>query len=210
MNAKRTRLLMFASLGALFVVFIAVIFIGSSILTHKSKDVINLKLQSTVLDNQLTSLAQAKKDVNQYAYFNQVAKTVIPSDKDQAQAVLDIFHLATQSGIMIQSITFPASNLGSNGSSATGSSSSAISQAKPVEGIKGLYSVELNITPLTGAQVPAGENVTYAKFLNFLGHIENNRRTAQITQVNIQPVNNSGEPSGYINFTLTINIFIKP
>jgi hypothetical protein len=210
MNSKRTRLIMLVLLGALFVVFVVAIFMGSSILTHKSKKLVDLKLQSTVLDSQLTSLVQAKKDVSQYAYFNEVAGTVIPNDKDQAQTVIDIFQLANQSGIMIQNITFPASNLGASGASATGSSSNAISQAKSVSGIKGLYSLELNITPLTGAQTPADKNVTYAKFLDFLGRIENNRRTAQITQVNIQPISNGGGPSQFINFSLTINIFIKP
>jgi hypothetical protein len=210
MNAKRTRLIMFASLGILFVMFIATISVGSSILAQKSKKMVALKLQSSVLDSQLTSLAQAKKDVSQYAYFNEVAETVIPSDKDQAQTVLDIFQLAEQSGIMIQSITFPASTLGTSGASATSSSTKAISQAKSVEGIKGLYSVELNITPLSGAQTPTDKMVTYAKFLDFLGRIESNRRTAQITQVNIQPISNGGDLSQFINFTLTINIFIKP
>ena len=210
MNAKRTRLILLALLGVLSVIFVAAIFMGSSVLASKSKKMVALKLQSTVLDNQLTSLAQAKKDVSQYAFFNEVAESVIPSDKDQAQTVLDVFQLANQSGIMIQNITFPASNLGTGGTSATSSGAKAISQAKAVQGINGLYSVELNITPLTGAQTPANKNVTYSKFLDFLGRIENNRRTAQVTQVNIQPVSSGGGPSKFINFSLTINIFIKP
>jgi hypothetical protein len=209
MNAKRTRLLMLAFLGSLFAIFIICIFVGSSMLSHKSKEMVDLKLQSTVLDNQLTSLIQAKKDVSQYAYFNKVAKTVIPSDKDQARTVIDIFKIAIQSGIMIQNISFPTSTLGVGGTSATASdSSTVISQAKPVDGITGLYSVQLNITPLTGDKAPVDKNVTYTKFLNFLSRIENNRRTAQITQVTIQPSGTSN--NGVISFTLTINIFIKP
>ena len=210
MSAKRTRLMLLTILAGLIIIFVVVIFMGSSVLASKSKKMVALKLQSTVLDSQLTSLAQAKKDVSQYAYFNEVAGSVIPSDKDQAQTVLDIFQLANQSGIMIQNITFPASNLGIGGTSATSSGARAISQAKAVQGISGLYSVELNITPLTGTQAPADKNVTYAKFLDFLGRIENNRRTAQVTQVNIQPVSSNGGPSQFINFSLTINIFIKP
>jgi hypothetical protein len=132
-----------------------------------------------------------------------VATSVIPNDKDQAEAVLEINQLAQAAGISISSITFPSSTLGSK-TSAAASASKAISQAVPVPGIPGLYSLELTITPQVGASTPTDKQVTYAKMLDFLNRIENNRRTAQISQVNIEP------NGGQINFTLVLNIFIKP
>lgn len=211
MSTKNTRLMLLGALGILCILFITVIFAGSSILGSKSNKLVDLKLQSTVLDGQLISLAQAKKDVSQYAYFNDIATTVIPNDKDQAQTVLDIFHFADQSGILIQNVTFPASTLGVGSSSTSSTNTKVISQAKPVQGISGLYSLQLNISPLTGVtQIPNNKRVTYDKFLDFLSRIENNRRTAQVNQISIQPFNDTSGPTQFINFTLTINIFIKP
>jgi hypothetical protein len=64
----------------------------------------------------------------------------------------------------------------------------------------------LIITPQTGSEVPANLQVTYPKILAFLKSIEDNRRTAQITQVLITPPEKQGDS---FTFTLTVNIFIK-
>jgi hypothetical protein len=214
-NSKRLRLVLIALIALGAVLFVAICILGLSKLEEKSKEVVEWKLKSRTVEAQQANFAQAKIDVEKYGYFKQVAKTVIPADKDQAQAVLDIFQLADQSGIALQSVTFAASTLGAKPTS-TGSASSAattqaaLSQAQPVEGIKGLYSLELTITPDLGAQVPANKRATYAKLLDFLQRIERNRRTAQISQVTVQPQTDTSGNSQSINFSLTTSIFIKP
>lgn len=212
MSPSRIRLVLLGALAGVGLLFFVIIFSGLGILSAKNQKLIELKQQIKTVDAQSANLAASKKQVEQYSYFNAVAKTVLPGDKDQAQAVLDIFTLADQSGIAIASITFPASNLGAkaaapaSNNAATASPANAISQAKAVEGIAGLYSLELIISPQTGTGVPDAKRATYSKLLDFLGRIERNRRTAQITQVNIQPQASDQT----INFTMTINIFIKP
>lgn len=219
MNQNRMRLVLISALTGASLVFLIIVVGGLGILSAKSQRLVELKLRSKTIDAQSSSLAASKKQVEKYAYFNDIAKSVLPSDKDQAQAVLDIFSLADQSGIAIASVTFPASSLGNKAVPTAGASgnnavtappASVISQAKPVEGIAGLYSLELTISPQSGPGVPDVKRVTYSKLLDFLGRIEHNRRTAQITQVNIQPQGADGGPGQFINFTMTINIFIKP
>jgi len=216
LNSKNIRLILIGSLGLLSIVFFATVFLGLSALSGKSDSLVKLKSQSQNTDNRLNNLEQAKKEVDKYNYFKDVAETVIPSEKNQAETVLEIYQMAQQSGISIQSITFPASTLGQNtGTPAPGAptdatsaaaSQTALTQAKPVAGIAGLYSLELTITPDSGKDVPPAQQVTFPKMLDFLKRIENNRHTAQITQVGIQPATDSQT----LSFTLTINIFIKP
>jgi hypothetical protein len=194
---------MLGVLGLCVLGFIVISVQGLSMLKKQSDEMVNLKLKNRTADAQLSNLEVAKKEIDKYSYFKKVASSVIPNDKDQAQAVLDILDIANQSGITIQSVTFPSSDLASK------TTTKAISQSKPVAGIPGLYSVELTITPATGAAVAVDKQVTYAKVLDFLNRIENNRRTAQISQVNIQPIS-SPDGNNQINFGLTINIFIKP
>lgn len=220
MDSKRLRLVLQILLGVGAIFFVIFIVTGSSLLNSKSEEVIKLKLKDKTAEAQLSSLAGAKKDLETYGYFKDIARSVIPNDKNQAQAVLDIFQLANEAGLSISSVTFPTSSLGTSASKSTDSSTqtdakaasnkTVLSQAKPVEGIPGLYSIELTISSETGTQVPADKQATYLKLLNFLKKLENNRRTAQITQVNIQPASDEAGPSGTVNFTLTINIFIKP
>lgn len=212
MNIKRLRLILVILLAGVMVLFVAVNILGMAFLSSKSSQLVKQRLESKSLDSQLASLSGAKKEVEQYAYFNNIAKTVIPSDKDQAQAVLDISQLASQAGIGIASVTFPASTLGAGAAATSGTAGakSPITQAKPVDGIPGVYSLELSIAPQTGPGVPADKVVTYTKLLDFLKRIENDRRTAQVTQVNIQPQGTDTGPNQLVNFTITINIFIKP
>lgn len=215
MNSKRLRLILIGLLAVGALLFVVVCVSGLSALQEKSKKVVELKLKSRTVDSQLTNFAQAKNEVEKYSYFKQVAKTVIPNDKDQAQAVLDVFQLANESGIALQSVTFSASTLGVRSTSTTGNAQSAttqtiLSQAKPVDGIPGLYSIELTVSPDTSTQVPADKRASYPKLLDFLDRIEHNRRTAQVTQVNVQPQGSDAGSSQFINFSLIINIFIKP
>lgn len=213
MSSSRMRLILMAGLGLSILIFLLIGFSGKNMISNMSQKMVELKLKNTTANAQLANLASAKKQVEQYAYFNDVAKTVLPSDKNQAQAVLDISQMADESGIAIQSITFPTSTLGvaaekkTDEDAAKASTSTAISQAKPVEGISGLYSLSLTITPQSGPGTPADKQVTYGKFLDFLSRIENNRRTAQIASVTVQPATGT---AGQFSFQITINIFMKP
>ncbi len=216
LNSKNLRLVMMGTLTLLVIIFFVITSSGLSLISAKSKSLVDLKAKSQSTDNELLNLEQSKRDVEKYAYFKDVAKTVIPSDKNQAESVLEIFQMASASGLSLQSITFPVSNLGLRATTTTtttpqdatsaSSTASVLTQAKPVADIPGLYSLELTISPESGPLVPAALQITYPKMLDFLSRIENNRHTAQITQVIVQPPTKTQS----LSFTLTVNIFIKP
>ncbi|MBX4190882.1 hypothetical protein KW794_02225 [Candidatus Saccharibacteria bacterium] len=220
LDSKNLRLVLLGSLGFSTLLFIVILLLGLSVLGKESQKMVSLKVQNQTAEAQLENLEQAKKQVEQYSFFKDVTKTVIPSDKDQAAAVIEIYNIAQESGINVQSITFPQSSLGlttgttssTSQQDATSKSTSAkiISQAKPVSGIAGLYSLELTIVPQSDSKTPANKQITYDKMLDFLRRIENNRHTAQITDVNISPAAAAGNTSSGLTFSLSINIFIKP
>ncbi|OGL24727.1 hypothetical protein A3A68_02385 [Candidatus Saccharibacteria bacterium RIFCSPLOWO2_01_FULL_48_13] len=230
MSSSRLRLILRMVLGVGIILFIFVTWQGLATLSSKSKQLVDLKLKEKTATAQISSLAVAKKEVETYRYFNGVAKTVIPDDKNQAEAVADIAMFASRSGFGIDSITFPTSTLGggskttkptestpanpsgqsSSTSANTASPQAALSQAKAVPGVPGLYSLELTVVSEAGQQVPINRKVTYIKLLDFLKKLENNRRTAQITDVSIKPETGAAGPDLYLVFTLKINVFIKP
>lgn len=207
------HLVLLAVVGLSVIIFIGVMVEGLSMLSSKSRQLVDLKVKSATVNAQLSNLVQTKKDVEKYSFFKSVAQTVIPSDKDQAEAVLELNQMAAQAGIVLQSIAFPASNLGTSAAAtsttttpSTTSTSNIISQAKPVQGIPGLYSLQLTITVDSSSTLPAVQQATYAKMLDFLNRLENNRRTAQITQVLVQPATDTTA----FSFSLETNVFIKP
>lgn len=208
MNSRR---IFFAMIGLLVLIIglaIGGTWFGNKVFQKQSKQLIELKLEEQLIREQETALLQANKDINKYADLEKVAKTIVPQDKDQAEAIREINNLAQASGIGIAGISFPSSSLGQTAPKPTtedGASvpavpgSSAPTQVKPVEGIVGVYSLELNI-------VPTNNPITYDQFITFLSKLENNRRTAQITKISIQPQVGSNR----LTFEVTLNIYIKP
>jgi hypothetical protein len=199
----------YGMLGAVVLMVGAVIgsvVLGNLLLKKQSDKLVNLKVDASVIEAQQTSLIQAKKDVEKYAELGTIAKQVVPQDKDQARAVREIVNLADQSGIKIASVTFPSSSLGQKAATATTDSSSSaaaspLTQAKPVAGIDGLYQLDITIASDTARPT------TYTRLISFLNRLEQNRRTAQVSQITIQP---DTKNRLNLNFTVTLTVYIKP
>jgi hypothetical protein len=209
MNTKRIT---FVMIGVLILLVLAVCgsaYIASGMLDKRAKTLSDLKLKNEVLAAEQHSLVKAKEDVAKYAPLASIAKTIVPQDKDQAQAVREIINLANESGITPSSITFPSSNLGSPvaAGAATGApvagaaAKNNLSQLLPVKGNPGLYILQITITQDATSAVP------YDRFVAFLDKLEQNRRTAQVSNVVLQP---SATSRNMLSFTLTVNQYIKP
>src|SRR5579884_2648525 len=124
LNSQTFWLILIGLLIFLSVGFFTTASYGMSLLQKKSNDMAQLKAQNQKAQDELNSLQLAKKEVQKYSYFKAVASSVIPSDKNQAEAVLEIYQMASQAGIGLQSVTFPASTLGQAAAvSATGAGS---------------------------------------------------------------------------------------
>jgi len=210
-NSKRVYFLTLGLLGLLIIGLIGGTYGVNSLLQSRSQKLVNLKLKSQTLDKQQIGLNNAKKQVAQYTELAQIAKTVVPQDKDQAEAVREIANLASASGIgQLSSVTFPASTLGGTTTTVPGSTATpkpsaggaaTLTQLTPVVGIPGVYELQITITQSSDNRVP------YDQFLTFLTKLEQNRRTAQVASITLQPDNKN---TSMVAFTLIINEFIKP
>jgi len=65
----------------------------------------------------------------------------------------------------------------------------------------GVYNLQIIIQEGTNSPVP------YSKFIDFLSRLEQNRRTAQVTSIVLQPLATDRDN---VSFTLTLNEYIKP
>jgi hypothetical protein len=98
----------------------------------------------------------------------------------------------------LSSITFPTSTLGSI---SAGASNPNLTQLLPVAGISGVYELQITITQDSSSRIP------YSQFITFLSKLEQNRRTAQVSSITVQP---DAQHPNNVAFTLIINEFIKP
>ncbi len=212
MSPKRVYFAMIGTLLLFGMLFVASIVLGNQQFEKQSNRLLELKIDTRTLDEQQTSLIQAKKDIEKYADLHNIAKTVVPQEKDQAKTVREIINIADAAGVKIGSVTFPSSTLGQTQPKATapaegGSPAPAtpapppITQVKPVDNIKGLYVLEITVQSDASAPVP------YSQLIDFLSRLEKNRRTAQVTTITVKPSSISRD---MVTFNLVINVYIKP
>lgn len=196
MNTKKIHYLIMAGTGLLAISLVICLSLGLNILRKHSDGLAEVNLESQVLQNQQTNLAKAQKAIDQYSELNDIARTIVPKDKDQARTVRDISTIAGDLNIKLSSITFPASSLGDSKKTTVKET-----QVSPVKNIKGVY--QMQITVQQDSQIP----VSYGTFLKFLERLESNRRTAQVTNITITP---STSQPGKLSFNLTLGTYIKP
>lgn len=184
-----------------------------SLLQTKSEQLVSLRAQQASYSEQQVGLTRANKDIAEYSELYSIAKSIVPENKNQAEAVRQIVKLAADNSVSLGSISFPSSTLGSTpGSAATGANSlspapkvndsaAALSQLTPVVGSPGVYVMPITVSSNT--QQPS----TYPQLINFLADMERNRLTAEVTTISILPAAGS---SSRLSFTLTVNTYIKP
>ncbi len=180
---------------------------STKILKKESDKLVDLKLENRLLEDQQSALSVAKKSIDKYKELDKIARTVLPQDKDQAKAVRELVNLSGESGIRLSSITFPSSNLGIvqpvplNKDGQKKPATPAETQVKPVAGIPGVYEMEINVK-----QDPTLP-ISYPAFINFLSKLENNRRTAQVSNISVTPYD---QDRSKLVMNMTLKLYIKP
>lgn len=208
MNSKR---MFFAMLGGIVVLVglcAAGTYFANNMIISEGKKLNELKLEDAVGDKKIANLQQAKKDIAKYEELEMIAKSVVPQDKDQANTVIELVNMAKESGITITAIEFPESQLGmvTKGKKSTSAKNaptvdSKTTQLTPLESPKGVYSMEIQV------QTDQEDPIRYSQLLNYLKKLENNRRTAQVSNISITPEEGNRQ---MVTFTLTLNSFVKP
>jgi hypothetical protein len=196
------------------------IYFGLERLSEKSDEIAELKTTSMILEEQQVSLARANQEIKKFEELDAIARAVVPQDKDQARTVREIVKMGNDNKITFSNISFDNSDLGNKVKKApapqpeaneAGEESASseedlppppppvnITQANPVDGMPGVFEMELSITS------DINNPVVYSNFINFLEQLEQNRRTARVSSVTITPV------EGGLNFSLTLGVFIRP
>lgn len=218
MSSRKMYFVMCGLVALLVCLLLGVLVIGNNQLQRQSEQLKAAKLDQQSLSEQQTALVKAKRDIEKYAELRDVAKSIVPQDKDQARAVREIDRYARESGVALKSIAFDDSTLGQQpaqpkaqpqqeGQATTPTPqtqtppANPLTQAKPVPNIPGVYSMPIIITS-------ADDVNRYPNFISFLSKLENNRRTAQVVKISITPVTKNG--TNYVNFVLELNLFVKP
>jgi hypothetical protein len=196
MNAKRTYFLLIGCICLALAVLFGGVYGATTLLQQSAKQLVDAKTHNAILAEKQTQLTKAKADIVKYQSLGDIAKNIVPQDKDQAETVREIVTVAGNTGLKLGSITFPASTLGG-----TGAAAAKPSQLVPVKNISGVYSLDITV------QADTASPITFSRFVSFLDALEHNRRTALVKGVSITP--DAANPS-LLTFTLNISEYVKP
>ncbi len=213
MNSKKFYFILLSTVGLLIIALIGGAYFADGLFKKQAGVLLEARSKSLALESKQQQLIKAKNDIVKYKSLGEIAKSVVPQDKDQAQTIREIVKLADASGIKLGSITFPSSTLGAAlaapvkpveptaGAAAPAPVAAPQSQLKAVPDIPGVF--DLAIIVQSDSTAPAD----YGQFIDFLAALENNRRTAIVSGITLTP--DTKDPS-LISFTLNINEYIKP
>lgn len=200
MNSRKFFYILVAIVALINIGGIAAVVYGKKVLNTQSDKLTELKVESGTLEDVQRSLVTAKKDIEQYADIEKISKAVVPQEKDQARTVREIIKLAEESSIKIASVSFPTSSLGAKAAGGAPTPTTTTTQTQKVDGINGVERLEVTVSSNTS------NPVRYTDFLAFLQKLEQNRRTSQVSNINIQPV---ADDRTLLTFSLVLNVYIK-
>jgi hypothetical protein len=196
MTAKNTHKLLMTVLILLIIIAASALIVSSYIMQKSANKLIQAKLDNVGYDSEEQTYLQARKDLDEYSALNEIIQKILPKNKDQAQAVSELYKIGDETGITIASVTFPSSTLGQKSSS-----SNSVTQAKAVDGMTGVLGIDIAIE----LQPASGASISYDNMISFLQKVEVNRRSMQIKQITV----NADTVNGGVTFNMTLTIFVK-
>lgn len=218
-NSKRLFFFLSATLVLLGIGTIALTVYTNIWLSKKADGLVSLKLETKGLEEKQIVNQKAANYLKDNEATSDLLEKIVPKNKDQAKTIAELLKISEEIGVTINTMTFPASELGNNATgktvvgttpTAAAANSTAITQAKPVVNIPGLLGIEVSLSQIDRLGSDSGSGITYKQLLGFLEAVEKNRRTMQIKTLQISPLKSAtGSISGYA-LTLTMNIYVKP
>lgn len=224
MNAKRFNMIMIGVFVLLVAACIGLTVYANIWLTERSKQLTGTKLDTLALEQKQRAAQKAQAELLENQETIAMLEKIVPKSKDQANTLAELLTIAKETGVLINSITFPSSELGTvakpTTTAATGDAAAttpaqpatpSVTQAKPVDGISGLLGVAVTLSQIDRQGGESGSGITYDQMIRLIEAIEKNRRTMQIKTLQIQPLQDpSGNGIGGYSLTMSLNIYVKP
>ncbi len=167
------------------------LFWGDSVLNMRADEISQLKADQEDLDVRIENAKNLRDQLSEFDDISSLTKEVLPDTKTQENIVGELISIAANRGISLESINF----VGGAGES----NNVELSQAEAVEGIPGVFSIQISTSLST----------SYANILNILEDIEGNKRRFEVTDISISP---TASEDGITNFSASLQIvtYIKP
>lgn len=174
MLVARINLALKISIAVLTVLVLGVVVFADHQLSSTAQETAKLKAESELAKEQVQAYTLTKNRVQQLDYVDELANKVLPVEEDQSIVVAELTQFALRSNLTITQLTFEDSTQPSTALKSTGSTTQP--RTTIPSGVK-IKSASISLAP----------DARYADVITFLRTIEDNRRRAQVTDVNLTP-----------------------
>lgn len=155
---------------------------------HVAEETAGLKSKLEVNTKQIKQYETTKKKVDSLSDVNELAEKILPKQQEQSLTVAELSQFALRSRLKIVNITFKDSD-----------------EKKPVKGDtkkKTTIPSGVRVVPLT---IQFQEGAEYQYILDFLKYVEDNRRTMQVTNISLTPMDTDRRK--FKDVTVDINLY---
>lgn len=190
MKPKKFFYSLCAGLGLSVVVILYGIYWANGQLGSRSETLTQMSSELADLDERIQNAKQLESELEDLTETSQLVLEVLPDSKSQENIVGELISIASGRGIELENITF-----GGN----AGSTTPETSQTERVEGLAGVYSIE----------VKSSFTTTYENLLTFLEDLETNKRRLEVIEIGISPKDTPSGPALF-SASLTILTYLKP
>jgi hypothetical protein len=203
-SSKKVYFALIVAFTLLTASIFGMLYFSKNFLSKSEDELIAAKLEIIKQEEIEKTYRDNINNLEKFAQTASILEEVIPKEKDQAVAVREIDAIAKQNGMVINTLSFPSSDLNkkaatpTTGSTATTAKTTAVSQAKPIKGLTGVLGIDINVE-LRSANEGA---ISTDQLLGMLRALENNRRNMRVTSINY----NAGDQT----VDIKLIIFIKP
>lgn len=188
-STKRTFYALLAINVILVGCIVGVYFFATKYAKQKSTEIAVLKADIETNDQKLTSYKELESSLSKSKELEQIAKEVLPQDKNQSVALNEIEEFAKNAGINIKQITF---------NTPSGKATSGPTLTSP-SSLKGVSVLSVGVK---------ADKMQYEQLLAFLKEVESNRRRMQVTSISLAPSTTS---LGTLERAdLSIDVYLKP
>lgn len=176
MTPKRLFLALCILCGLLFAGTAAAVYFGNKILSGEANKIAIARADDELIDKRKALKSDLKKTITDYAELKTLASKFLPDSKNQDDLVAEFYKIANDNNIDISGLTFTAS----------GEKIGSSSQTTPLKDAKNVLVFPFTVTNYTAS---------FNQLIAFMQDLENNRRKLQITQIQLQPDEETGEIS---------------
>ena len=196
-DPKRVFYVMIGVVSLVVLVGVGIFYYVDSLFASNAQEISNLKADDAILEERIRKGREIEQQLKDIEFLVPVIEEVLPSDKQQSNLVGELTEIENQTGVELQNITFPGSDIGDGGDP-------SITQTENLESLGRVKLLPVN----TSFQC-----VSFDQLLNFLEKTEDNRRKMQVTSIDIARRGDSNDPScpaGNLDVSLTLEVYINP